>query len=162
MFFSHLPPYPQALKPTIEKEEVYTAMVGQGGATPAELFDKFVDELQDKYAEDKRRLRDLLPRSSPVTPEWTDDDFIGRIEKALVGALLIGSGRWASEGSTPSTRIHTHNTHIRTHQHTHKPDAHGESEEENKRLKEFREMLSGRPKHVKAAFKDLHARAVKE
>lgn len=74
----------------------------------------------------------------------------------------IGSGRWACRGEEAplSTRILTNHNHPTTH--THKPDADGESEEENKRLKEFREMLAGRPKHVKAAFKDLHARAVKE
>lgn len=65
-------------------------MVGQGGATPAELFDKFVDELRDRYNEDKRRLKDFLPRASPVEPEWTYDDFVARIEKALVGALGMG------------------------------------------------------------------------
>lgn len=104
------PTQPQALKPTIETEEVYTSMVGQGGATPAELFDKFVDALQDRFAEDKRRLRDFLPRASPVAPDWAYEDFVGRIEKALVGALgvvFVNVGvRWWGLGWTGPPRAY--------------------------------------------------------
>eukprot|EP00624_Nannochloropsis_granulata_P002065 evm.model.NODE_19831_length_9805_cov_14.925038.1 len=36
----------KSLKPVIEQEEEYKVMIGQGGATAAELFEKFVEELK--------------------------------------------------------------------------------------------------------------------
>lgn len=107
----------QALKPTIEQEAVYEAMVGQGGATPAELFDKFVDGLRDKYVEDKRRLKDYLPRGVGVGHEWGYDDFVGSIEKALVGAcvracnVVVGRVGGCCQGGMIA---HSHSLHART------------------------------------------------
>lgn len=72
------------LKSVIEQTEEYKIIIGQGGATAAELFEKFVEELKGRYAEDKRKMRDYLPRAgAEVTPEWTEEMYVSEIRKAL-------------------------------------------------------------------------------
>ena len=171
------------LKVVIEQEDAYKAMIGQGGPTAAELFDKFVDELRGHYLEDKRKLRDNLPRAgAEVGADWTQDMYVAAIKKALGAPDEEAAAEEGDEADKDKMEVDNNKDPAKEKKEEGAEAAPADEEAEGakkegkeatkssprsaartadvRRLRELDEMLTKRPKHVAAAFQELHKRAV--
>lgn len=66
----------------VQEELAYTDLIGLEGATPHELFDDYVEELNDKYKEDRAKIKKFaknkgLVVTSTSTVEWFHEQLQG-------------------------------------------------------------------------------------
>lgn len=66
----------------IQTEDAYTEMIGLSGSTPHDLFDDFIEDLNEKYKEDRARIKKLAKSkgivvSSTSSYEWFHDQLKG-------------------------------------------------------------------------------------
>merc|ERR1711920_502372 len=62
------------------EEPTYLALVGLEGATPHDLFDDFIEELNEKYKEDRAKIKKIAKGASLIvtsssTYEWFHDQL---------------------------------------------------------------------------------------
>merc|ERR1712194_940115 len=61
---------------TATKEDRYLAMIGMSGSTPHELFDDFLEELNDKYKDDRAKIKKFAKAAGVVvTSNSTYEEF---------------------------------------------------------------------------------------
>lgn len=66
--------------PSVKSEDAYLSMLGQPGSTPHDIFDDFLEELAEKYKEDRAKIKKWakaqgMTINSASTFSWFEDQL---------------------------------------------------------------------------------------
>lgn len=83
--------------PSVVKEDQYLALISQPGSTPHDLFDDYIEELQGKYNQDRKKIMKLAKSKGMVfTSASTYDWFEGELKEETVFKDLTHEHRKAA------------------------------------------------------------------